>query len=378
MDFEMIGLLLLLFGYPLASYLIQKRSGISWLSPVLQCYAVGILWANLPFLGSAAPLAEPISHGSIVLGLPLLLFVTDLRAFLRQATPTLIAFGLCVISGVVITVLVAYLWQNNLDQVWIYGGMLVGVYTGGTPNMNLIGIALEAPGEAFVYLNGADIITGGIFLLILLSVGKTVYGRFLRSPEISNQAGPTNHKNQAWGWPPIGQLFQALGTSITVAILAAAITYLLTGGIDEVALLLLLLTTLSLMVSFSPRVRSWQASYPLGEYLLLVFSVAIGTMADFSALQQEALGVLGLTAIILFSAAVLHLLLCRLLRIDRDTAMITATAAFYGPPFVPQVASALQNPRLIFPGVICGLAGFAVGNYLGIGVGKFLQNWLLA
>ena len=64
------------------------------------------------------------------------------------------------------------------------------------------------------------------------------------------------------------------------------------------------------------------------------------------------------------------------LAIDRDTLMVASTAAFFGPVFVAQVAAAIRNPSLLAPGIAVGLLGFAIGNYLGLGV-AYLMQWAL-
>ena len=69
-----------------------------------------------------------------------------------------------------------------------------------------------------------------------------------------------------------------------------------------------------------------------------------------------------------FVAILLHTLLAKLFRIDADTTLITSTASIYGPAFIPSVANALKNKDVVLPGLICGILGYAIGNYLGIGM----------
>ena len=109
---------------------------------------------------------------------------------------------------------------------------------------------------------------------------------------------------------------------------------------------------------------------------MLVFCVAIGMLADFSKLVEEGGMILVFTACVMFSAILLHYFLAALLRIDRDTVMITSTAAIMGPVFVGQIASVIQNKQLVFSGMASGLMGYAIGNYLGIGLGYLLKVWL--
>ena len=67
-----------------------------------------------------------------------------------------------------------------------------------------------------------------------------------------------------------------------------------------------------------------------------------------------------------------HLALCRVSRIDRDTTIITSTAALFGPAFIGPVAVRLANRAVFVSGLMSGLVGYAVGNYLGL-----LVAWLL-
>jgi len=47
-------------------------------------------------------------------------------------------------------------------------------------------------------------------------------------------------------------------------------------------------------------------------------------------------------------------------------------AGVFGPAFIIPVAKALKNDEIILPGILCGILGYAIGNYLGIGLGSIL------
>ncbi len=66
------------------------------------------------------------------------------------------------------------------------------------------------------------------------------------------------------------------------------------------------------------------------------------------------------------------LLLAMVFRIDTDTTIITSTAGIYGPAFIIPVAEGIKNREVVVSGLTCGLAGYAIGNYLG-----FAVAWLL-
>ncbi|RMF24976.1 MAG: DUF819 family protein [Bacteroidetes bacterium] len=366
-------LLIVLLPYVLTR--LTRRLGTeSWLSPVVLSYLAGILLANLDLLPLDAALSHRLSEGAVVAAIPLLLFSTDLKAWWRQAPAVLWSFAGVVVCGLGACAAAAWAFRHRLEEVWVPAGMLVGVYTGGTPNMNAVGIALGAEENLFVYLNAADILCGGVVLVFFTSVAHRCYGWLLPDyPGPRDGPGAQHQARRAFGWR---QVLLNLALALAVGAAALALTYLLSGGLEQVGLLILLLSALSVGLSFSPRIRNLPGTFETGDYLLLMFCVAVGMLADFGDLYLRGGTIVAFTAAVLGGTLLLHLLLCRLLRIDRDTALITATAALYGPPFIGQVASVIGNRRLVFAGIATGLAGYAIGNFLGIGMAHLLQQWL--
>ena len=254
--------------------------------------------------------------------------------------------------------------------------MLVGVFIGGTPNMNAIGIAMGADENVFVTLNATELICGGIYLIFLTSVAHRFYGLFL--PEFSGKKDWHDASEQpqvvVFRWRHI---FMSIGLTIILAVIAIGLTKLLTGGLEAAGVIILSISTLSVAASFSPRVRNWEGPFELGEYLLLMFCMAIGMMANLSELFSGGGILLMFTGCNWLVALSLHLLLCKLFNIDRDTMMITQTAGFYGPPFIGQVAAVMKNRAIVFSGIMTGLVGLAIANFIGIGVAKLLKMWLV-
>lgn len=76
---------------------------------------------------------------------------------------------------------------------------------------------------------------------------------------------------------------------------------------------------------------------------------------------------------VMMTAIVLHMFLCWVFRIDVDTALISSTATIYGPAFIGPVAASLKNRALVGPGLTMGLAGIALGTWLGIATAQLLR-----
>jgi uncharacterized membrane protein len=144
--------------------------------------------------------------------------------------------------------------------------------------------------------------------------------------------------------------------------------------LSNLTALILILTTLSLLVSVSSVPKKIGNSYPLGEYFILVFCVALGLMADFRELAAKGMDLLYFSALALVATTLLHLLLCKIFGVDRDTVILSYVAGFYGPVFVVQVAAALRNKHLLAAGIAVSLLGFGIGNYLGISVAYLVKH----
>ncbi|MEO0339993.1 MAG: DUF819 family protein, partial [Bacteroidota bacterium] len=345
----------------------QRNSEWSnWLSPIVLCYLVGILIRNFTAFPIHEESAQMATEISITIAIPLLLFASRLDEVIKYTGTALKSFLLCVAAGLISCLIGTLLFQDVVAEAWKVGGMLVGIYTGGTPNMNAIGIALSANRDYIILLTAADIVTGGIYLVLLTSIIPPLLSRFLppfNHPDSQQPQGITSAEETQ---PEILAIFKSspipILMSIGILALSAGLSFLLFGNMQSVSFIMLCLTALSILASLLPMVRSWKYTYEIGEYFLLIFCIALGLQADFSDLLANGGQILAFTAFAMLSTIGLHLLLARLFRIDRDTFLITSTAALYGPAFVGQIASVLKNRNVVLAGLAMGLLGYAIGN----------------
>ncbi|MCB9035343.1 MAG: DUF819 family protein [Lewinellaceae bacterium] len=364
--------------FPFISRRLGRQQWVpSWLSPVVMCYALGVLLSNFPLFPLDDKLSNTFTEITIVLAIPLLLYGTNLHQWIGQARSTLLSFGLCVAAGLFATAAAAFVYAQRLDDAWRISGMLVGIYTGGTPNMQAIGLALGASQESIILLNAADMLTGGIYLLFLTSLAPRVYSLFLPAFE-KKESEEANADEISESVSKINYRDSMRAILLTLVIIGASLgaCQLIFGHLENIAFIMLLLTTLSIAASFAPRVRRLENTFETGEYFLLMFCVALGMLADFSEILAQGPDIIAFSVFAFLGTVLLHLLGAALFRIDRDTVLFTSVAALYGPAFIGQVASITGNRQLIFSGIAAGLLGYAIGNYLGIGLAYALRAWL--
>jgi uncharacterized membrane protein len=337
--------------------------------PVVWCYLLGITLGNLIPGASLKAAARSTSEISVLLAIPMLLFSANLSLLLKLARQILLSFSLVLVSVLIISFSAFMVFQNHVEEASKIAGMLVGVFTGGTPNMVAIGLALKVKEEAFILLNAADLVLGGLFLLFLMTGGRRIFQALL--PPFSGNQDESVSSPLHWSELGIRYKFRMAGLMLLasglIVGLAVGSSQLLFKAL-EVPYIVLVITALGIALSFWPRWRDLPGSYETGQYLLLVFCISIGSLANIKELFASSGIYFGFVGFVLAGSFLLHLLLCRLFQIDRDTALITSVAAIYGPPFVGPFATMLNNRQLLVAGISCGLLGYALGNYLGIGL----------
>jgi uncharacterized membrane protein len=149
-------------------------------------------------------------------------------------------------------------------------------------------------------------------------------------------------------------------------------SFLVNGKITTPAVVLSV-TTLSIGASFIKKVRFLPRTYEFGEYFLLVFCMGIGSISNFQEMIQASPQVLLYVTSVFVGTLCIHFFLSWIFRVDADTMLITSVAGIFGPAFIGPVASVLKNKDIVVSGLTTGLVGYAIANYLGLGIAHFFH-----
>ncbi len=354
-------------------YLAKKisKNTVAWLSPVVLCYTLGIILANLSFFRINEQIANYFTQGTILLAIPFLLYATDLSSWLKDFKSMVLAFLLCVVAGIIGTCFAGWYFKDTIPQAWLVAGMIAAIFSGGIPNMQAVGMALEAESNTIVLLNAADIFIGGMYLLFLTSLASKLLSLFLENYQDSNLQMSNNNllnsKNISFK-----NFIQGLGIALLIIGVSVGASFLFFGHLAA-TFIILSLTTLSIIASRFSFTQRLDGTFEVGDYLLLMFCVAVGMLANFANILENGLDLIMFMAVAWGITVSLHWLLCFFFKIDKDTTLIASTAAIYGPVFIGQIASTIDNRRLVFPGIALGLLGIALGNYVGISVAWLMR-----
>lgn len=370
MLYPILQILLICF-FPFLAQKIAKKTA-AWLSPVVLCYILGIILANVSFFEIEETIANYFTQGTIVLAIPFLLYSTDLSNWMKDFKSMILAFLLCVGCGIIGTSFACWYFRDTLENAWLIAGMIAAIFSGGIPNMQAVGMALSTESDTIVLLNAADIFIGGLYLIFLTTIARQFLGLFLDKYLLTGKFQMS--KNNLLLSKNIGILDFVKGLGIALLIIGTALglSFLFYGQLAP-TFLILTLTTLSIIASRTAFIKALEGTFEVGDYLLLMFCVAVGMLANFNNILAHGLHLILFMAVAWSITVVLHWILCYLFKIDGDTTLIASVAAIYGPVFIGQIASTIDNRKLVFPGIALGLLGIAMGNYVGIFVAWVLR-----
>lgn len=319
----------------------------------------------------------------IPLAIPLLLFSLDLRKWLKLLKGTALSLVLAMISLIISIFSGYYLIGNSITDSWKISGMLIGVYTGGTPNLAAIGTALQVNPDIFILTHTYDLIIGAVALLFLMTIAQRLFNKFLprfdvvhKPQEIKAIGAEYNHLEDYRTLLLKGErlnLVKALGLSVIIFGIGGGLSFIVPETARTVTVILII-TTLGLMASLFKSVNSLKSSFPLGMYLILIFSLSVSSMANLREMFQiEFLQLFLYVLWVVFGSMLIHIGLAKIFKVDTDTTIISITALTYSPPFVPAVAGAIKNKDIIISGITIGILGYAFGTYLGIFIATVLK-----
>lgn len=348
----------------------KKVKVIEIIGPVLLCYGIGLLLGNVGIAWPTKFLEDNVSSAAVPLAIPLLMFQSNPRDWFKVAKGALMAFGVGIIAVITAIFIAYFVIGHQLEEGSKAAAMLVGVYTGGTPNLVAIGAALQITKESIPTLIMLDTVLCAIYLLFLLSLAERVFGIFLKKSAIMPLA-EVPFEEEGKGSKILKSIIPFLLSAVCLGA-GIGISLLLFNELNSIVVLLTI-TIAAFLLSMSSKVNALPNSYNIGQYFILVFCLAIGLMSDFSTLKGQDSNLIIFCVIVVYGSIILHVFFAKLLKLDVHNVMITSTAALFGPAFVGMVASRLKNPGLVTSGMTTGVIGYVIANFLGLLVFKLLN-----
>ena len=370
----------------LVIWLSSKFKILAKIGLVLICYLAGMIVGNIGILpesfGSVQSMMQDIS---VALALPLLLFSLDVKRWLKISRSGLICMGLAVIAIIITTCVLQLTLGSQAENSWQLGGMSVAVYTGGTPNVAAIKAALNVDNDTYILFNTYDTVFSLIYIFFMASVARVFFQKvFKLKPykpiEKQDDAQASDISDESI--ETYGKMFKpSIIRWLLFAFLLSAVILgiaFVVGGLFpadfSTAITILLITSFGIAASFIKPVRRIKYTFQFGMYIIYLFCFTVASMTRLDVLVHINWSIFLYVLISIFGSMLIHALLCKPFKIDSDTMIITSVSAVCSPPFVPVVVSRLKNRDILISGLVTGIIGYAIGNYLGIGMAMLFKS----
>lgn len=327
--------------------------------------------SNLGVIPVAAPLYDAVWGFLVPLAIPLLLFRADLRRIVREAGPTLVAFG-CGAVGTLLGTALAFRIVTLPAEGWKLAGIFAATYIGGS--MNYAGAA-----EALDLHSGA-LLTAGVAADNLVMTGYFVLLFMLPSIGVLRRLYPQRHADGLPGAAAgeahassitIGSMGAALAISATVCACGYGLANLL--GLEGAGILILTALAVAVATMAPGRVGRIAGASELGTLMMQVFFATIGASANIAIVVATGPSLFLFAAVILAVHLVVLLGAGYVFGLDLAEMVIASNANAGGPTTAAAMATSRGWNALVIPAILCGTLGYAVATFLGVVVGRVLE-----
>jgi len=328
------------------------------------CTLTGIVLANIGIIPHQAPLYESIFQYAIPYSIALVVLASRLSDLKRAGPRLVIAFGLAG-AGTLLGALVggALFGPQVGDEAWKLGGQFVGAFWGGGMNFAAIGRGLDVSPSLFAAGAVAINLTTVPWLLSQMAFAKAFEHRYAPPVEDVRASDDADEDPRAeWVGASVSILDLSLLAAIPLGILWAAQTLAtLVPGFPEV----LWITTLALVIAQFPILRKLRGSAFVSYFAMHLFFIAIGAQSVLSEVLSAGPAVLAFMVTTIVIHGVVLFGVGWLIRFDIRTLSMASQAAVGGPGSALALSMSMNWNRLLTPGIIIGIFGYALGNYLG-------------
>lgn len=369
---NMFGLIFVFLGLAAFGFWSERTKLGQWLSGVVLTILAGTALANLRIVPFTSPFHDMVWVYAVSLAIPLLLFHADIRKLVSEAGMMLIAFAIAVL-GTVAGVLAGF-WLIDLgpDANRIVA-TLGASWIGGSMNFAAVAqtLGLNENGSLIATMAATDAVVMVIFMAaILLMAGSRALLRFIPSKIIEAGDDGIAHKEEEKPVLDMGALAMLLFLAAACAFGGRLIGQAL--GMPGYSVLFITLLALALANLFPAYLAKLRGGFDLGMFFMYVFFGVIGAGADVVLMVQTAMPIFFFVVVM----AAVHLLVvlagARIFRIDLAEALIASNAVAVGPATAAAMAASMRWRLLVTPGILLGVFGYAVANFIGVGLAGLL------
>ncbi len=345
----------------------QKTSGALWV------ILGGVLLSNFHVTPFSAGAYAFIMEYMVPLAIPLLLFKADLRKIFRESGAVMVTF-LVASFGTVAAAIIG-LYVIDLGEV---GPQIAGVfasgYIGGTMNFVAVAQAVEIEPGLFSVAIGANSVVSVMALMLLLAIPSISLIRRWLPSAIMDNADPCANTDQGAESNSDLKLTHIVG-ALSLSFLICAVSSQLATALSIAQYAILFVTGFAVVAANSaPKLfERLEGEFDIGMLIMYLFFAAIGLSTNVTEFIASALHLFFYSLSLVTLHFLLVLSLAKLLKFDLAEALVGSAAALVGPGPTAALASSRGWKTLVMPGIMCGVFGYVIANFIGVSMTRFLS-----
>jgi len=337
--------------------------------------AVAMVFGNLGVIPHAAPAYDVVWSFLIPVAVPLLLLKANLRRIIPETGPMLGAFILGVagtLIGAVLGLLLLPLGDVGPDL----AGILSATYIGGSMNFAAVAEALEFTESTLLTATlAADNVVGTLHILVVVLIPSVaILRRWIPSP-IVETAEPLVHDESVPGDDALSFNPVHICLVLTISLCIGAVGYGLAGLLNIPNYGILFITAITLLVAnvFHHHLENLHGGFETGMMMMYIFFATIGAGADVAVMIEAGVMIFVYASFIVLTHVIVIVFGAKLFKMDLAE-VVVASLACIGGPVAPAAISASRGWRtLVTPGLMVGILGYAVANFIGVGLARLLS-----
>ena len=360
-----------LFAMIVAGVAAEKTTFGKRISGAMVVIILSVVLANLRVIPTTSPVFAVIWVYLVPLAIALFLIRADLVSIVRNGGRVLIAFlfgALGAAAGSLMGPLLLDLGPYEEE----YAAIFSATFIGGALNFAAVSeaVGFRNPTELAAALAIDSVLSLGYFLLLS---SLAVWARFqaMFSYRLADLQTPPTADVEDSRAPTLQDISVSLGLAATACAVGTAIA----SWADQDSYTILFITAIMILVATLARKQLQTIRGPelVATIFMYLFFALLGAGADIRSMLDAA-PALFLFVLLIFAVHVVFMLagawLCRL---NFAEIIIASSACIGGPPIAVAFAVLFRWQNLATPGVVTGIFGYAIGNFIGVGMHRLLS-----
>ncbi len=344
---------------------LKKTSGVVWV------LVVAMLLSNTHIIPYEAAAFGFVGGSLVPLAIPLLLFKADLRKIFAESGPVMITFCIASMGTVLGAVLGFYLL--DLGEI---GPKVAGTYTGGwiggAVNFLAVSQAVEMTETEFsVAISASSVVSITALMLLMMIPTISWIVRWVSPDGAAAGQGNVAAEQETTAEFHLTHVSAAIAISCVICAVADQLGQWL--NLQRYNILFITIITILIANTFPKQLARLRGDFELGMLFMYMFFAIVGAGTNAVAFLSSAFILFVYGMFILFCHLTVVLFAARALKLNLAEAIIGSGAALVGPAPTAAVAISHGWRNLVTPGIMCGIFGYVIANFIGISVTALLS-----